>query len=227
MEDLNISIGNDWDEKLKEEFKMPYFIELTDFLQREYETQVVYPPKNRLFSAFKECSFENTKVVILGQDPYHQVNQAHGLAFSVNEGVIIPPSLRNIYKELHSDLDIKPSLNGCLKNWAKEGVLLLNATLSVRDSRPQSHKNHGWESFTDKVIKLLDEKSDPIVFILWGKNARDKIQLIKNKKHLILVGAHPSPLSANRGFFGGKYFSRANSFLNEVGKKPINWQINR
>lgn len=221
-----IKIGNQWDEKLRDEFEKPYFKELGEFLEREYSEFKVYPPKNEIFTAFEQCSFEDVKVVILGQDPYHQVNQAHGLAFSVNEGIPLPPSLKNIYMELEKDLGIQPAKTGNLLPWAREGVLLLNATLTVRDSSPQSHKNKGWEVFTDRVIELLDEKDSPIVFVLWGRNAQSKIPLIKNNKHLILIGAHPSPLSAFAGFFGGKYFSRANNFLIQVGEKPVKWDLN-
>ncbi len=221
-----IKIGNDWDKVLAGEFEKEYYVKLREFLVSEYKTQKIYPPMDDIFNALKYSSFSETKVVIIGQDPYHQIGQAHGLCFSVNKGVKVPPSLINIYKELKSDLGIDPPSHGYLADWAKQGVLLLNATLTVRDSQPNSHKGKGWEIFTDRVIELLNERQTPMVFILWGANARDKEVLITNPDHLILTGAHPSPLSAHNGFFGGNYFSRTNRFLEVIGQKQINWQLN-
>lgn len=220
-----ITIGNDWDQALAGEFEKEYYLKLREFLAAEYETQQIYPPKEDIFNALRYSSYSGTKVVILGQDPYHQPGQAHGLCFSVNKGVKIPPSLVNIYKELQADLGIMPPDHGYLADWAKQGVLLLNATLTVRDSQPNSHKNKGWEIFTDRVIQLLNERQTPMVFILWGANARAKEELITNPAHMILAGAHPSPLSAYNGFFGGQYFSRANRFLEATGQKPIDWAL--
>ena len=216
-------IGNDWDEVLAEEFKKEYFAELTEFVASQRAEHQVYPPKGCTFKALECSSYADTKVVILGQDPYHQPGQAMGLCFSVALGVQLPPSLVNIYKELEADLGIPRSQNGDLTSWAEQGVLLLNAVLTVRDSEPNSHKGKGWETFTDAVIKKLNDRTEPMVFILWGNNAKEKLSLITNPDHLILTGAHPSPLSASRGFFGGKYFSRANRFLELEGKKPIDW----
>lgn len=220
-----VNIGNDWDVLLKEEFEKEYYKELRTFLISEYKTQKVYPPMGDIFNALKYSSYEDTKVVIIGQDPYHQEGQAHGLCFSVNKGVKVPPSLVNIYKELHDDLGIDIPSHGYLESWAKQGVLLLNATLTVRDSKPMSHKGKGWEIFTDRVISILNEREKPMVFILWGNNARAKESLITNPNHMIIEGAHPSPLSAYNGFFGGKYFSRANRFLEAVSLDKIDWRI--
>lgn len=220
-----IQIGNDWDELLAGEFEKPYYQKLRTFLAEEYRSGSVYPPMDSIFNALRNSSYENTKVVILGQDPYHQPGQAHGLCFSVNRGVKTPPSLVNIYKELESDMGIAPAGHGCLSAWASQGVLLLNTVLTVRDSQPNSHKGKGWEIFTDQVISLLNEREKPMVFILWGANAKAKETLITNNRHLILAGAHPSPLSAYNGFFGGKYFSRANRFLELTGQQPIDWAL--
>lgn len=220
-----VNLGNDWTEILKEEFEKDYYICLRDFLTEEYANQKIYPPKEDVFNALRYSAYGDTKVVILGQDPYHQPGQAHGLCFSVNKGVKIPPSLVNIYKELQTDLGINPPDHGYLADWAKQGVLLLNATLTVRDSQPNSHKNKGWEIFTDRVIEALNKREIPMVFILWGANARAKEELITNPAHMILSGAHPSPLSAYNGFFGGQYFSRANRFLQATGQKAIDWQL--
>lgn len=220
-----VNLGNDWTEILKEEFEKDYYICLRDFLKEEYADQKIYPPKEDVFNALRYSAYGDTKVVILGQDPYHQPGQAHGLCFSVNKGVKIPPSLVNIYKELQTDLGINPPDHGYLADWAKQGVLLLNATLTVRDSQPNSHKNKGWEIFTDRVIEALNKREIPMVFILWGANARAKEELITNPAHMILSGAHPSPLSAYNGFFGGQYFSRANRFLQATGQKAIDWQL--
>ncbi|MBR5229583.1 MAG: uracil-DNA glycosylase [Firmicutes bacterium] len=219
------NLGNDWTEILREEFEKDYYIKLREFLTAEYESQQIYPPKEDIFNALRYSSYKDTKVVILGQDPYHQEGQAHGLCFSVNKGVKIPPSLVNIYKEIQSDLGINPPNHGYLADWAKQGVLLLNATLTVRDSQPNSHKGKGWEIFTARIIELLNMREKPMVFILWGANAKAKEALITNPSHMLLTGAHPSPLSAYNGFFGGQYFSRANRFLEQTGQQPVNWQL--
>lgn len=216
-------IGNDWDSILAAEFEKEYYGKLRTFLTEEYETQRIYPPQPDVFNALRYSSYADTKVVIFGQDPYHQEGQAHGLCFSVNKGVKIPPSLGNIYKELQADLGIQPPQHGYLASWAQQGVLLLNAVLTVRDSQPNSHKGRGWEIFTDAVIKKLNEREKPMVFILWGANAKAKEVLLTNNRHLILTGSHPSPLSAHTGFFGGAYFSRANRFLELENQEPINW----
>ena len=192
-------------------------------MAEEYETHRIYPPQPDVFNALRYSSYADTKVVIFGQDPYHQEGQAHGLCFSVNRGVKIPPSLLNIYKELKEDIGMEIPSHGCLSSWALQGVLLLNTVLTVRDSMPNSHKGRGWETFTDVIIRRLNEREKPIVFILWGANAKTKEKLITAKHHLILTGTHPSPLSAHTGFFGGAYFSRANRFLELENQEPINW----
>ena len=216
-------IGNDWDGMLAAEFEKEYYGKLLAFLAEEYETHRIYPPQPDVFNALRYSSYADTKVVIFGQDPYHQEGQAHGLCFSVNKGVKIPPSLGNIYKELQADLGIQPPQHGYLASWAQQGVLLLNAVLTVRESQPNSHKGRGWEIFTDAVIKKLNERQKPMVFILWGANAKAKEALLTNNRHLILTGSHPSPLAAHTGFFGGQYFSRANRFLELENQEPINW----
>ena len=216
-------IGNDWDGMLAAEFEKEYYGKLLAFLAEEYETQRIYPPQPDVFNALRYSSYADTKVVIFGQDPYHQEGQAHGLCFSVNRGVKIPPSLLNIYKELKEDIGMEIPSHGCLSSWALQGVLLLNTVLTVRDSMPNSHKGRGWETFTDVIIRRLNEREKPIVFILWGANAKTKEKLITAKHHLILTGTHPSPLSAHTGFFGGAYFSRANRFLELENQEPINW----
>lgn len=216
---------NKWTLFLKEEFKKDYFLKLSAFLKEEYATKVIYPKKEDVFNAFAYTAFDDVKVVILGQDPYHQPHQAHGLCFSVNKGVKIPPSLVNIYKELNTDLGCSIPSHGCLIDWAKQGVFLLNTTLTVEQSHPNSHFNKGWEIFTDTAIQKLNEKTTPVVFILWGRNARSKKSLITNPNHLILESAHPSPLSAYHGFFESKPFSKCNQFLIENNLKPIDWQI--
>lgn len=221
-----VNIGNTWDIILKDEWSMSYYQALRSFLAIEYKTHTIFPPMNDIFNAFKLCPYENVKVVILGQDPYHEINQAHGLAFSVKKGVEIPPSLKNIYKELANDVEFVAPKHGFLESWAKQGVFLLNTTLTVREGHAASHKGHGWETFTDHVISKLNEREDPIVFILWGGNARSKAQLIDKSKHLVLESPHPSPLSAYAGFFGCKHFSKANSFLTAHNKTPIDWNIN-
>jgi len=222
---MEFKTGNDWEEILREETEMDYFHKLMDFVDEEYETQTIYPPKEDVFNALKYCSFEDTKVVIMGQDPYINPGQAHGLCFSVNDGVDLPPSLINIFKEMKSDLGIDQPNNGNLLKWAKQGVLLLNATLTVRDGVSMSHKGKGWESFTAEIVSKLNDHKKPVVFILWGRNAQAKLEYITNPEHLILTGAHPSPLSASRGFFGGRYFSRTNRFLELTGQTPIDWQL--
>lgn len=216
-------IGNDWDGMLAAEYEKEYYGKLLAFLAEEYETHRIYPPQPDVFNALRYSSYADTKVVIFGQDPYHQEGQAHGLCFSVNRGVKIPPSLLNIYKELKEDIGMEIPSHGCLSSWASQGVLLLNTVLTVRDSMPNSHKGRGWETFTDVIIRRLNEREKPIVFILWGANAKTKEKLITAKHHLILTGTHPSPLSAHTGFFGGAYFSRANRFLELENQEPINW----
>ena len=222
-----VNLGNDWDDLLKDEFQKNYYLELREFLKSEYRCQRIYPPMNDIYNALRYTSYQNTRVVILGQDPYHGAGQAHGLCFSVKRGIIPPPSLKNIFKELYSELRITEPECGELTGWAKQGVLLLNTTLTVREGLPQSHKGKGWEFLTDKVISLINEKSEPTVFMLWGGNARAKKALITNKKHLILECAHPSPLSAYNGFFGCNHFKLANDFLQSRNQCPIDWsQIN-
>lgn len=218
-----VQLGNDWDKILCEEFKKEYYLKIREFLKTEYRTHVIYPPMFDIFNALKYTSYENTRVVILGQDPYHEEGQAHGLSFSVKRGVKIPPSLVNIYKELKSDLGVETPSHGDLSSWAEQGVLLLNATLTVRQGMANSHQNIGWSIFTDQVIKLLNESKNPTVFILWGGNARSKKKYITNKNHLIIESAHPSPLSAYNGFFGSRPFSRANEFLSSNGREIIDW----
>ncbi|MCW6701174.1 uracil-DNA glycosylase [Anaerococcus sp. NML200537] len=218
-------IGNDWDEILEAEFAKPYFKEITDFLEESYKENTIVPPKDEIFNALRLSSYEDTKVLILGQDPYYNFGQANGLAFSVNEGVKIPPSLKNIYKELESDLGIPIADTGSLVSWAKQGVLLLNTSLTVVEKKPNSHKNIGWQIFTDEIIKILNKKESPCVFILWGNNAIAKEKFITNPKHLIIKSSHPSPLSARRGFFGSKVFSRTNQFLKKNNEKEIDWKI--
>ncbi len=221
----DIKLYNDWDGVLAQEFEKDYYSRLDSFLEDEYENNSVYPPKEEIFNALKFSAYEDTKAVILGQDPYHQPGQAHGLCFSVNKGIKQPPSLLNIYKELKQDMGIEPPQHGCLASWAEQGVLLLNTVLTVRDSQPNSHKGRGWEQFTDAVIEKLNEREKPLVFILWGANARAKLEMLTSSRHLILTGAHPSPLSAHTGFFGGAYFSRTNRFLELNGQTPIDWVL--
>ncbi|MCB2291884.1 uracil-DNA glycosylase [Clostridium sp. CS001] len=216
---------NDWDTLLLEEFNSDYYLKLKSFLNEEYKNRQIYPEVQNTFNAIKYTSYKNVKVVILGQDPYHGASQAHGLSFSVMTGTSIPPSLLNIYKELHNDLGCYIPNNGYLKKWADQGVLLLNTVLTVRSGEANSHKNIGWERFTSKIITLLNDKTSPLVFIFWGKNAETKQSLITNPIHHIIKSAHPSPLSAHRGFFNSKPFSNANNFLISQGKKPVDWQI--
>ena len=218
-------LKNDWKELLEDEFSKNYYQTLRQFLIEEYKTKKIYPDKYDIFNALHFTPYKDIKVVILGQDPYHGPGQAHGLSFSVNPSVKTPPSLLNIYKELNSDLGCYIPNNGYLKKWADQGVLLLNTSLTVRAGEANSHKNIGWQVFTDKIISLVNEKDDPVVFLLWGNNAIKKKELITNKRHLILTSVHPSPLSASRGFFGSKPFSKINNFLISVNKDPIDWQI--
>lgn len=217
-------INNSWDLILKEEFESPYMEKLKDFLKNQRTTHTVYPKQTEVFNAFKLTPFENVKVVILGQDPYHGPNQAHGLSFSVNYGIKIPPSLANIYKELKTDIDFTIPSHGNLTGWANQGVLLLNATLTVRAGEPGSHQKQGWEQFTDAVIKLISDKKEHCVFLLWGNFAKSKINLIDLDKHLVLTAAHPSPL-AGGAFFGSKHFSKTNDYLKSKNISPINWSI--
>ena len=218
-------IGNDWDDVLGEEFDKAYYQELRSFLDSEYRSRTVYPLPQHIYTALRLTPYKDVKVVILGQDPYHEPGQAHGLAFSVNKGIEIPPSLVNIYKELHDDLGCTIPDHGCLTSWAKQGVLLLNAVLTVQAHRANSHKGRGWEQLTDTIIQKVNEKTEPVVFILWGANARSKKQFITGQKHLVLESVHPSPLSAYNGFFGSRPFSKTNRFLSENGIQPIDWQI--
>lgn len=220
-----VKIGNDWDELLCGEFEKQYYKDLREFLKYEYSHYEIHPGMYDIFNALKWTSYKDTRVVIFGQDPYHGKNQAHGLAFSVQKGVDIPPSLLNIYKELKEELGLYVPNNGYLEKWARQGVLLLNASLTVRDGAANSHRNKGWEMLTGKIAELLNERDEPIIFMLWGNNAREKQQLITNPRHVILTAPHPSPLSASRGFFGCGHFKRANELLCEMGREPIDWQI--
>ncbi len=218
-------MNNGWKEFFKEETKKEYFLNLESFLSKEYQNNKVYPSRENLFNCFRLTSLEDVKVVILGQDPYHQPSQAHGLAFSVQRGVKIPPSLRNIFKEINNDTGAAIPSHGDLTYLAKQGVLLLNTILTVEDSKPLSHQNKGWEIFTDRVIDQVNNSKQPIVFLLWGNNSRNKKELITNKEHLVLEAPHPSPLSSYHGFFGCKHFSKANEFLIKNNLKPIDWEI--
>ncbi len=218
-----VNIGNDWDSILADEWEKPYYKELRAFLKTEYSTHRIYPDMYDIFNSLKYTSFEDTKVVIIGQDPYHGEGQAHGLCFSVKEGVPHPPSLRNIFKELNSDVGKEIPKSGELTNWAKQGVLLLNAVLTVREGNANSHKDMGWEKFTDRVIAELNRKQTPVVFLLWGAYAQKKAEIITNPLHKKLLSVHPSPLSASRGFMGCKHFSKANALLKEAGLSEINW----
>lgn len=220
---MDVKIEESWKVILKDEFEKPYFKILTDFVRKEYQTQTVYPPAKLIFNAFDLCPFDKVKVVIIGQDPYHGPGQAHGLCFSVNDGIDVPPSLVNIYKEIKEDLGIEPPASGNLERWAKQGVLLLNATLTVRARSAGSHQNKGWEEFTDRVIKELSEKRKDVVFMLWGSYAQKKGAIIDTKKHCVLTSVHPSPLSAYRGFLGCKHFSKANEYLKSKGLAEICW----
>lgn len=218
-------IGNDWDQKLEIIWESEGFKKFYKVVEQEYATKIIFPPKDNIFEALKLTSYENTRVVIVGQDPYHGEGEAHGLSFSVQKGVKVPPSLQNIYKELYDDLGIPPKNDGDLTNWAKSGVLLLNAVLTVVKDTPASHRKLGWERLTDYIIKQLNEKDEPVVFILWGNFAKEKASLITNPKHLILSSPHPSPFAARYGFFGSKPFSKTNDFLRSKGLKEIDWKL--
>lgn len=218
-------IGNDWDDLLEDEFQKDYYQTMRSFLIEEYRTRTVFPKMEDIFTALKLTPYKDVKVVILGQDPYHGPGQSHGLAFSVKKGVRIPPSLRNMYKEMNTDLGLPIPNNGYLEKWAREGVLLLNTSLTVRQAEANSHSKIGWGQFTDKIIQLLNEREKPLVFILWGNNAKSKEEYITNKNHFIIKSVHPSPLSASRGFFGTKPFSKTNEFLKSVGEGEIDWEI--
>lgn len=220
-----VNIGNDWDKILQGEFSKEYYKKLRQFLKYEYSHYKIHPDMYDIFNALKWTSYKDTKVVILGQDPYHEENQAHGLAFSVQKGVPIPPSLLNMYKELNSELGVYIPNNGYLEKWAKQGVMLLNASLTVRDGAANSHRGAGWEIFTSRIIELLNQRETPVIFLLWGNNAKEKQSLITNPIHYIFTAAHPSPLSASRGFFGCGHFKSANEILKSIGQKEIDWQI--
>jgi len=218
-------INKSWDDFLQNEFRQDYFKKLSAFLKKEYAEKTVYPPKQEVFAAFYYTDLDKVKVVILGQDPYHEPNQACGLCFAIKPGNPLPKSLQNIYREIHDDLGIQMSNSGYLVNWAKQGVLLLNTVMTVERGKANSHKDHGWEQFTDNVIRKLNDQDQPIVFLLWGRNAMNKMPLLNNPKHLVLTAAHPSPLSAYNGFFGCRHFSRTNEFLVKNGLKPIDWKM--
>ncbi len=218
-------IGNDWDLVLKEEFQKEYFINLKKFVDNEYDLKTIYPPYEDIFNAFKLTSINDVKVVILGQDPYHEKGQAHGLAFSTPEGRPIPRSLKNIFKEINQEYGYPIPKSGCLENWAKQGVFLLNTVLTVEEGNANSHSDCGWQIFTDNVIKILNNQTKPIVFLLWGKQAEKKKVLISNSNHLVLITSHPSPFSARRGFFGSNHFKLANEFLKEKRNDEIDWKL--
>jgi len=220
---MEIKIEESWKQLLSGEFNKPYFVQLTQFVKSEYSNHPIYPPGKLIFNAFDKCPFDHVKVVILGQDPYHEPGQAHGLCFSVPEGIAFPPSLQNIFKEVSTDMQQPIPASGNLEYWANQGVLLLNATLTVRAHQAGSHQKKGWETFTDRVIQLLSESGEHIVFLLWGAYAQKKEVLIDQNKHLILKSVHPSPLSAYRGFFGNQHFSKTNQYLTKNGKEPIHW----
>lgn len=221
-----VHLGNEWDEILADEFQQDYYKKIRYFLKQEYSEYTIYPPMEDIFNALRYTSYSEVKAVLLGQDPYHGPGQAHGLCFSVRPGVPAPPSLKNMFKELGSDLGIEPPQNGTLTGWAQQGVLLLNTVLTVRQGCANSHKNLGWTTFTDHVIEKLNAREQPIVFLLWGGNARSKKKLITNPQHLVLETVHPSPLSAYNGFFGCKHFSQCNAFLEANGISPIDWDLN-
>ena len=220
-----VNLGNEWDTLLVGEFEKDYYKKLRMFLAKEYRTARVFPDMYDIFNALKYTSYSNVKAVIIGQDPYHGEGQAHGLCFSVKRGIEPPPSLKNIYKELSDDVGFVPPDHGELTDWAKQGVLLLNTVLTVRSGEPKSHRDRGWEIFTNRVIEILDKRDEPIVFLLWGSDAQQKKALIKNPKHRILQTVHPSPLSAYRGFFGCRHFSKTNEILAQMGKEPIDWTL--
>ena len=221
---MQIRLDASWKRELATEFDKPYFAELRSFVRKAYTGRTVYPPPREIFRALDDCPFEKVEVVILGQDPYHGPNQANGLSFSVHEGIRTPPSLQNIFKEIENDLGIKTLPSGDLERWAKQGVLLLNATLTVEAGKPGSHQHRGWEEFTDAIVKALSDKREHLVFLFWGSYAQRKGEVIDRKKHLVLEAPHPSPFSAERGFFGCKHFSKANAYLKEHGKEEIDWR---
>jgi len=220
---MDVKIEQSWKTRLQNEFEKEYFINLTNFVKNEYNSYTVYPPGRLIFNAFDKCSFENVRVVILGQDPYHGPGQAHGLCFSVKDGIAFPPSLINIFKEIHNDQGNSLPDSGNLERWAEQGVLLINATLTVRAGQAGSHQNKGWEQFTDEVVRLVAKEKNNVVFMLWGSYAQKKGETIDRTKHLVLESPHPSPLSASRGFFGNKHFSKANVYLVEHGMEPVEW----
>lgn len=221
---MDVKIDSSWKSRLANEFNAPYFEQLTNFVRDAYTHHQIFPPAKLIFNAFDLCPFDKVKVVIIGQDPYHGLGQAHGLSFSVNENIPLPPSLKNIYQEIRSDLGIQPLSHGNLERWAKQGVLLLNATLTVEADLAGSHQKKGWETFTDSAIKAVAEEKEHVVFLLWGNYAQQKAQYIDRTQHLVLTAVHPSPLSAHRGFFGCKHFSQTNQYLTEHGLEPINWE---
>jgi uracil-DNA glycosylase len=220
---MDVKIATSWKQRLSPEFEKPYFNQLTDFVKSEYQSGTIYPPGKEIFSAFDYCDFDNLRVVILGQDPYHGPGQANGLCFSVREGVRMPPSLLNIFKEIQQDLAKPMPASGDLARWARQGVLLLNATLTVRAGSPGSHQNKGWEAFTDEVIRKISQEKQHVVFLLWGAYAQKKGEIIDRNRHLVLMSAHPSPFSADRGFFGCKHFSKANAYLKSKGLPEVDW----
>lgn len=220
---MDVKIATSWKERLSDDFDKPYFTQLIDFVKQEYQTQTVYPPGKEIFRAFDSCDFNDVKVVIIGQDPYHGPGQANGLCFSVRDGIRMPPSLINIFKELHKDIGKPIPQSGDLEQWARQGVLLLNATLTVRSSTPGSHQNKGWEVFTDAVIKKISDEKENVCYLLWGAYAQKKGEIINRQKNLVLSSAHPSPFSADRGFFGCRHFSKANEYLKSKGIKEIEW----
>ena len=218
-------IGNEWDSVLKKEYEKDYFIKIKEFIKKEYETKIIYPPYDEIFNAFKLTPLNSVKVVILGQDPYHEKGQAHGLAFSTPDGRPIPRSLKNIFKEINQEYDYPIPSSGCLESWARQGVFLLNTVLTVEDGNANSHSDCGWQIFTDNVIKILNNQDNSIVFLLWGKQAEKKKELITNPNHLVLITSHPSPFSARRGFLGSNHFIKTNEFLKEKGMDEIDWRL--
>lgn len=222
---MNVKIEESWKQRLEGEFTQAYFQELVQFVKSEYQNRKIFPSGNLIFNAFNKCPFDQVKVVILGQDPYHGTGQANGLCFSVNDGVALPPSLKNIFQEIQSDLDLPISKNGNLEKWSQQGVMLLNATLTVRAHQAGSHQNKGWEQFTDNVVRCLSEEKENLVFLLWGSYAQQKGKQIDTSKHLVLKSPHPSPFSADRGFFGNRHFSKTNEYLKQKGKTPVDWGL--